>query len=297
MGAVNKKQTVTLQLDLDLPKGKIKEFGELLGDATKIKMDSGKGKDIFNSVNLSLKEATVEAAKLIKVLNKPMKNSGAAKQWGQSFEQVFKGVEGKLFNIQGNLSRIFNSKENQEALQLYKELGEAISKMQSDYDKVAKKSKKRTEIGSATAIKAEIANAKKERKELEKNQGSWTKAEKDRYKELNQIIEDGNKKLDDREKITKSIAKIHKNQGVSGQGELAEKIKTAKDQQSTIGSGMFSLADLEALNSLITEYRGQLRIVIDDMGDLGTRSEDSWDQINNNQLEAANRAKTLKDIF
>lgn len=297
MGAVNKKQTVTLQLDLDLPKGKIKEFGELLGDATKIKMDSGKGKDIFNSVNLSLKEATVEAAKLIKVLNKPMKNSGAAKQWGQSFEQVFKGVEGKLFNIQGNLSRIFNSKENQEALQLYKELGEAISKMQSDYDKVAKKSKKRTEIGSASAIKAEIASAKKERKELEKNQGSWTKAEKDRYKELNQIIEDGNKKLDDREKITKSIAKIHKNQGVSGQGELAEKIKTAKDQQSTIGSGMFSLADLEALNSLITEYRGHLRIVIDDMGDLGTRSEDTWDQINNNQLEAANRAKTLKDIF
>ena len=42
--------------------------------------------------------------------------------------------------------------------------------MQSDYDKVAKKSKKRTEIGSASAIKAEIASAKKERKELEKNQ-------------------------------------------------------------------------------------------------------------------------------
>ena len=295
--ATAKKQTVTLQLDLDLPRGKIKEFGELLNDATKIKMDSGKGKDIFNSVNSSLKDATIEATKLIKVINKPMKSSNVAKQWGQSFEQVFKGLEGKLFNIQGNLSRMFNSKENKEAIQLYQELGETIEKMQKDYDKVAKKNKDKASIGSVSSIKADIANAKKERKELEKNKSSWTKADKDHYAELNRVIEEGNQKLSDREKITKSIARIHKNQGVSGQGELSEKIKGLKEQQGTIGAGMFSSEDLETLSRLLTEYRGHLRTVIDDMGDLGTRSEESWDQVNESQMQVAKRTKTLKDIF
>lgn len=295
--ATAKKQTVTLQLDLDLPRGKIREFGELLNDATKVKMDSGKGRDIFNSVNTSLRDATTEATKMLRILNKPMKNADMAKQWGKSFNDVFKGLEGKFLNIQGNLSRIFNSKENQEALRLYKEMSDEIENMQKAYDKVAKKNKDRSAIGSASGIKTEITNAKKERKELEKNQASWTKADKERHAELNRIIEDGNKKLEDREKISRSIAKIHKNQGVSGQGELGDKIKMAKEKQATIGSGMFSEADLNALNSLLTEYRGHVRLVVDDLGDLESRSEATWDSINTGQLEAAKRTKTLKDIF
>lgn len=147
-----KKQNIVLQLDLDLPRGKIKEFGELLNESTKIKMDSGKGKDLFSSMNTSIKQATTDATKLLKLFNKPIKNAEAAKQLGNSFSQVFKDLSNKLLSFQGNVAKVFNSKENQEALQTYKELGETIEKLKTNLGKVSNLNSKRSAIGNTGSI-------------------------------------------------------------------------------------------------------------------------------------------------
>lgn len=292
-----KKQNVVLQLDLDLPRGKIKEFGELLNNSTKIKMDSGKGKDLFSSMNNSIKEATTDASKLLKLFNKPVKSPEAAKQLGDSFSAVFKELNKKLLSFQGNMAKTFNSKENQEAIALYKELGETIEDLNKKYKKVSDLNSKKNAMGNTQNITKEINSAKKQRKDLEKNKPNWTKEEKQQYEELNKIIEEGNAKLKEKEKINKRITKIHTQAGVSGQSELSSKIQELGQQRTNIGNGMLSPTDIEVLTQKINEYRSSLRLVDTELDGLGDRSETTWNQINTSQEQAAKKMKTFKEVL
>ena len=292
-----KKQNVVLQLDLDLPRGKIKEFGELLNNSTKIKMDSGKGKDLFSTMNASIKESTIEATKLLKLFNKPIKTADSAKQLGNAFSGVFKDLNKKLLSFQGNMAKTFNSKENQEAIASYKELGKTIEELSKKYKKVTDLNSKSNAIGNKNAITKEINSAKKEQKELEKTKAQWTEAEKKQYEELNTIIAEGNAKLKEKEKISKRITKLHTQAGVSGQTELSGKIQELNQNRTDLGNGMLSAEDIEIINQKINEYRTSLRLVENEMDDLGDRSEQSWNQINSSQEKAAQKIKTFKEVL
>ena len=292
-----KKQNVVLQLDLDLPRGKIKEFGELLNNSTKIKMDSGKGKDLFSSMNNSIKDSMVEANKLLKLFNKPVKNAGAAKQLGDSFSGVFKDLSKKLLSFQGNMAKTFNSKENQEAIALYKELGNTIEDLNKKYKKVSDLNSKSNAIGNKGTITKEINAAKKKQKDLEKTKPQWTQQEKQQYEELNNIIEEGNTKLKEKERISKRITKIHTQAGVGGQAEFESTIKELTQKRADIGGGMLSAEDIDIINQKLTEYRTGLKLVTDDLGDFGERSEDSWNQINISQEQSAKKIKTFKEVL
>jgi len=292
-----KKQNVVLQLDLDLPKGKIKEFGELLNNSTKIKMDSGKGKDLFSSMNASIKDAMADANKLLKLFNKPVKNAEAAKQLGDSFSDVFKDLNKKLLSFQGNMAKTFNSKENQEAIALYKELGDTIEDLNKKFKKISDLNSKSNAIGNKNSITKEINAAKKQQKELEKTKPQWTKDEKQQYEELNKVIEEGNNKLKEKEKISKRITNMHNKMGVSGQAELDSNIRELNQKRTNIGNGMLSPDDLEAINVKINQYRDGLRLVDNDLDNLGDRAESSWNQINTSQEQSAQKIKTFKDIL
>lgn len=292
-----KKQNVVLQLDLDLPRGKIKEFGELLNNSAKIKMDSGKGKDLFSSMNNSIKDSMVEANKLIKLFNKPVKNAGAAKQLGDSFSGVFKDLSKKLLSFQGNMAKTFNSKENQEAIALYKELGNTIEDLNKKYKKVSDLNSKSNAIGNKGTITKEINAAKKKQKDLEKTKPQWTQQEKQQYEELNKIIEEGNAKLKEKEKISKRITKIHTQAGVGGQAEFESTIKELGQKRADISGGMLSAEDIAIINQKLAEYRTGLKLVTDDLGDFGDRSEDSWNQINLSQEQSAKKIKTFKEVL
>lgn len=292
-----KKQTVVLQIDLDLPKGKIKEFNELLNNSTKIKMDSGLGKNLFSSLNSSIKEATTDATKLLKLFNKPVKNAESAKQLGDSFSKVFKDLNNKLLSFQGNLAKTFNSKENQEAIKTYKQLGDTIDNLNKNYKKVSELNNKRSALGNTGLINKEINAAKKEQKILEKDKSTWGKEEKARYEELNKIIEEGNQKLLEKEKINKRISTIHSKSGVSSQGQLESKIQELSKDQLALGNGILSQADLDILNNKINNYRNDLRLLNDETQDLGNKSEESWNRINLAQEQASRKIKTFKEVL
>lgn len=292
-----KKQNVVLQLDLDLPKGKIKEFSEMLNNSTKIKLDSGKGKDMFATMNTSVKEATAEASKLLKLFNKPVKSADAAKQLGNSFSNVFTNLNKKLLSFQGSVARVFGSKENQEAIALYKELGKTIDDLNKKYKKASELASKNNAIGNKNTITKEVNAAKKEQKEMSKKQSNWTKEEVARYEELNKVIEEGNEKLREKDKLSRRIANLHTKAGVKGQGELSDLTQELTRQRAEVGSGMMSEDDMNTINDSLNAYRNSLHLVENDLVDLGDRSESSWNLVKTSQDEAAQKMKTFKEIL
>ena len=291
----NKKQTVTLQLDLDLPKGKIKEFGEMLNKS--ISLDNNKGKEFLDNINKTVKISTTEASKLIKMLNRPVKSSSMAKQLGDSLERSFNTLDNKLFSLQGALARTFNSQENQQIIKDYQEISNLLDKMNKDYKKVTDLNAEKNALGSKSSISKEINAANKELKALEKNKKHLSNAEAQRYKELDGLIESNNQKLRQKEEITAKIEKIHLRNKVSNQSSFKDKIRAVTDNQNKIGSGMFSEADLNTLNTLLNQYRVGVKLVTKDLTDLGERGETSWNEINEGQIKSAKTVKTFSDIF
>ena len=250
-------QTITLNLDFNVEKAKITEISNLLDKNLSKGLKSGKGDSYFNNISTSVAQATREAAQLYKTLSKPLGSKNEAVKLGKSLEAVFDGLEDKLLSFQGNISKTLNSVGNTEALKQIKVLGDEISKMMDDYQQITKLNAQIKNLGNKSEITKQINQAKKDLKPLEikKQSGALSRNEIKLQEELNRVIEEGNKKLEEKAALGDKIKATLAPYKAESAGELKGQIDDKILEQNNLTDSSLSLQDYNTLKQVLSDLR------------------------------------------
>ena len=249
--------TITLNLDFNVEKAKIQEISTLLDKNLSKGLKSGKGDSYFNNISTAVNQATREATQLYKALSKPLGSKNEAVKLGKSLETVFDGLEDKILSFQGNVSKTLNSIGNTEALRQIKALGNEISAMMDDYQQINKLNAQIKNLGNKSEITKQINQAKKDLKPLEvkKQSGALSKNEIRLQEELNRVIEEGNKKLEEKAALGERIKATLATYKAESAGELKGQIDDKILQQNNLTDSSLSLQDFNILKQTLTEVR------------------------------------------
>ena len=249
--------TITLNLDFNVEKAKIQEISTLLDKNLSKGLKSGKGDSYFNNISTAVNQATREATQLYKALSKPLGSKNEAVKLGKSLETVFDGLEDKILSFQGNVSKTLNSIGNTEALRQIKALGNEISAMMDDYQQINKLNAQIKNLGNKSEITKQINQAKKDLKPLEvkKQSGALSKNEIKLQEELNRVIEEGNKKLEEKAALGERIKATLTTYKAESAGELKGQIDDKILQQNNLTDASLSLQDFNILKQTLTEVR------------------------------------------
>ena len=295
MAANNRK--ITLTLDFNVEKTKLQEISSLINKDLGKGLSSGKGGSYFNNITHSVVQATKEAGQLYKMLSKPLVSQSQVKSLGSSLEGIFDKLDDKLLSFQGNLAKSFNSVNNVETLKQIRTLGNEITKLAADYQKVTQLNAQIKSLGNKSEINKQVNAANKELNALSKKEGALSKAEIKRQTELNKIVEEGNKKLQEKLVLQEKINAILQSNQVSTPGELKGKMDDAILEQNNLTDASLSQADLNTLKTLLNELRilmGELKAVsknttIEMVDDFGKQDQA--------MLKAEQQAQSFKNVL
>jgi TP901 family phage tail tape measure protein len=288
-----KNHNITLNLDFNVEKSKLQEISSLINKDLGKGIASGKGESYFNNISSSISQVTKEAAQLYKMLGKPLVSQSQAKNLGTALESVFDKLDDKLLSFQGNVAKSFNSINNVDALKKIRVLGNEINKMVSDYQKISQLNSQVKGSGNKAEINKQINSASKELTSLSKKEGALTKTEIKRQNELNKIIEEGNKKLQEKLELQERINALLQANQVGSAGELKGKIDDTILEQNNLTDASLSQDDFNTLKTVLIEVRALL-------SELRTASRNSTVEIVddfNEQKEAMVKAEQQAQTF
>lgn len=293
------QQTFTLNLDFNVEKAKINEIGALLDKNLGKKMGSGKGDSYLQNIATTASTAAKEATKLYKIMEKPIGSKAEAQKFGKTLEEVFEKFEDKILSLQGNVTRTMNSIGNAESLKQIRVLGNEISKMLDDYQTVTKLNAQIKSLGNKGEINKQINKANKELKPLQEKQktGALSKAELKLQTELNKAIEEGNRKLAEKNELNNKANAILAEYKAASAGALKGQIDDKIAQQNSLTDSSLSLQDFNTLKQILSD----LRLLISGLVSASKNStaeiiydtnkqEEAWDR-------AADQARTFDTIL
>lgn len=293
------QQTFTLNLDFNVEKSKLNEIGALLDKNLSKKMGSGKGDSYIQNIATATSAATKEAIKLYKIMEKPIGSKAEAQKFGKTLEEVFGKLEDKILSFQGNITRTINSIGNSESLKQIRVLGNEISKMLDDYQEITKLNAQMKSLGNKSEITKQINKANKELKPLQEKQktGALSKAELKLQTELNKVIEEGNRKLAEKNELNNKANAILAEYKAASAGVLKGQIDDKIAQQNNLTDSSLSLQDFNTLKQVLSDLRlltsglvsASKTSTTDIVYDIN-KQEEAWDR-------AADQARTFDTIL
>lgn len=288
---------ITLGLDFNVEKAKLQEISTLIDKSLGKGMTSGKGGSYFNNISSSIKQVTGEANQLYKLFGKPLVSESQAKNLGQSLESVFDKLDDKLLSFQGNLAKSFNTVGNSDALKKIKTLGAEIDKMLADYQQINNLNAQIKNLGNKSEINKQVNSANKELTALSKKQGALNKAELKRQEELNQIIEEGNKKLQDKLQLQERINVVLQANNVNSAGELRGKIDDTILEQNNLTDASLSLQDFTTLKQVLVDLRALLSELRNTARNTTVEAVDDFGKQKEAILKTEQQAQSFKNIL
>ena len=293
------QQTFTLNLDFNVEKAKINEIGALLDKNLGKKMGSGKGDSYLQNIATAASTASKEATKLYKIMERPIGSKAEAQKFGKTLEEVFEKFEDKILSLQGNVTRTMNSIGNAESLKQIRVLGNEISKMLDDYQTVTKLNAQMKSLGNKSEINKQINKANKELKPLQEKQktGALSKAELKLQTDLNKAIEEGNRKLAEKNELNNKANAILAEYKAASAGALKGQIDDKITQQNSLTDSSLSLEDFNTLKQVLSDLRLLISGLVsasktstaDIVYDIN-KQEEAWDR-------AADQARTFDTIL
>ena len=255
--ASRKTPTFTLNLDFNVEKTKLQEISNLLDKNLTKSLTSGKGESYINNITQAFSQTNREAQQLYKTLSKPMVSKSEATKLGSALENVFDNLDDKLLSFQGNISRTFNSIGNAETLKKIRTLGNEINKMLEDYQKINQLNAQIKGLGNKSEINKQVNKANKELAPLKAKQkeGALSKAEIKRQTELLQIIDEGNKKLQEKLDLQEKINATLQGYGASSAGDLKGRIDDKILEQNNLTDASMSMQDFTTLKQILSDLR------------------------------------------
>lgn len=255
--ASRKTPTFTLNLDFNVEKTKLQEISSLLDKNLSKSLTSGKGESYLNNITAAFTQSNRQAQQLYKTLSKPMVSKTEATKLGNTLENIFDNLDDKLLSFQGNVAKTFNSIGNAESLKKIRTLGNEINKMLEDYQKINQLNSQIKGLGNKSEINKQINKANKDLAPLKAKQkeGALSKAEIKRQTELLQIIDEGNKKLQEKLVLQEKINNTLQSYGASSAGDLKGKIDDKILEQNNLTDASMSMQDFNTLKQVLSDLR------------------------------------------
>ena len=295
MAAKNHK--ITLDLDFNVEKTKLQEISTLINKDLGKGMSSGKGGSYFNNISASVNQVYKEAAQLYKMFSKPLVSQAQAKNLGTSLENVFDKLDDKLLSFQGNLAKSFNSINNTEALKQIRVLGVEIDKMLSDYQKITQFNAQIKGLGNKSEINKQVNSATKELNTLSKKEGALSKNEIKRQNELNKIIEEGNRKLQEKIELQEKINVLLQAHDAKSPGDLRGQIDDKILEQNNLTDASLSQQDFTTLKAVLIDLRAILSDLRTTAKNTTVEAVDGFTKQEAAILKAEQQAQTFNTIL
>lgn len=287
--AADKKRTITITLDLNVEKGKVQG----LVDNIKKDLDKGFKNSMDNGYILSLKKALADFSKeeknILSSLGKPHTSTKGIESLTKDYLTAINTLSAKLFSLQGNFTKTFNSISNTKALSDLKALEKEINGLVEARNRLSSLGKQKDALGSKTLLQSQISTAKKNIKSIEaKGAENLSKEDKKAILENQKLIEENNAKLKEKEELMQQILDLQKELNVSTLAELDTRInqKTA------------SKKELEGIVITPEQYkviRGILNQAAKNTKEFKTEAKGSAEAIKENAEEVDNLNQRMED--
>ena len=294
---MSKQGNITLNLDFNVEKAKLQEVGAILGKDLEKGVKGSKSLEYIESAKKSLSTFTKQVHGLYSDLSKPLVSKGQAKDLVNAIGGAFDQIDNKLLSIQGNIGKTFNSTANTQAIKKIKALGNELAQLKADYQEISQLTSKSRSLGNKTDLKSQINNATKELEVLKSKQEKLTAEELKTQKELNRLIREGNKALEEKAVISDQITAIQEKNGYTTQASLETAINTKSAERNDLISGAITPEDIETVNQALTELRHILASIQATSNATLPKVNADFDAIAQAEKEAEMQAKTFKSIL
>lgn len=294
---MSKQGNITLNLDFNVEKAKLQEVGAILGKDLEKGVKGSKSLEYIDNAKKSLNTFTKQVHGLYNDLSKPLVSKGQAKDLVNAISGAFDQIDNKLLSIQGNIGKTFNSTANTQAIKKIKALGNELDQLKADYQEISQLTSKSRGLGNKNDLKSQINNATKELEVLKSKQEKLTTEELKTQKELNRLIREGNKALEEKAVISDQITAIQEKNGYSTQSSLETAISTKTTERNDLISGAIVPEDVETVNQALTELRHILASIQATSNATLPKVNADFDAIAQAEKDAEMQAKTFKSIL
>ncbi len=292
-----RKEKITLTLDFNVERGKIKEIGELLNKDLEKGLRGTKTQDYFQDLKTSVVDFNKSIGEVYTTLQKPLVSKTQVKELATNLESAFKGLDNKLLSLQGNIGRTFNSTSNVAALKQIRQLGDELDKLTADYQAASQLFSKSRSLGNKGELKSQLSAASKEYDILSKKQTALTAQEKKQQAELKTTIDSINAALEEKAKIAERINQLQSANGVSSQAEFNTLIATKVDEQKDLINSSVSIQDADTLKSTLKDIRDILKEIYSTSNATAPKLQENFENIERENREAEEQARTFKSIM
>ena len=289
------KRVITLGLNFDLDRQNIQKISQALNDTAKIKLSSKRSDNYLKSTLGDVDEYLKQYKALIKEMQKPMHSKSQARELGYRMSNLNTDIKQRIGGLRGSVSRIYNTPKNAQNFLDVSKIGDQIKAVQDLIDKIKELRKERGKIGTNKALDTQRIQAKTELKGLSKKD-SLTPTELERQKELNNVLNDVNKKLKEKEAIQTRINALLQASGYSSVSEAEGQRDELIKQQSSLKDEIVSPEDMATLEKSLTTILGLLKEIgsashtVDELGDAHDRAAEE-------ARKNAEQEKTFKDVL
>ena len=289
------KRVLTLGLNFDLDRQNIQKITQTLNDTAKVKLSSKRSDNYLKSALGDVDEYLKQYKALVKEMQKPIHSKSQARELGYRMGNLNTDIKQRVGGLKGSVSRIYNTPKNAQNFLDVSKVGDQIKAVQDLIDKIKELRKERGKIGTNKALDTQRIQAKTELKGLSKKD-SLTPTELARQKELNNVLDDVNKKLKEKEAIQARINALLQASGYSSVSEAEGQRDELIKQQSGLREEIITPEDSAALEKSLTTILNLLKEIgnashtVDELGDAHDRAAEE-------ARKNAEQEKTFKDVL
>lgn len=292
-----KNQKITLTLDFEVEKGKLQEVSNLISKDLGKGLKGNRANDYFSNLKSSVANASKEINAMYSALSKPLISKNQAKELSTNIQSAFKGLDQQLLSLQGNIGKTFNAASNVAALKQIRQLGNELDQLTADYQKISQLLSQSKSLGNKSSLKSIISGATKELDVLSKKQGTLTKQEQVRQKELTTEIQKANTALEEKLRLSERINAIQTANGVTSQGQLSSIISNKVTEQQELINGSLAVSDANTLKNTLSQIRDIVKDIMHTSNATVDKTVDNFDTVVQNEKKMEEQAKSFKSVL